>query len=28
VHGGTLFYNCTGATVVELEPPGGSGADG
>jgi hypothetical protein len=26
-HGGTLFYNCTGATVVELHPPGGD-ADG
>jgi len=22
-HNGTLFYNCTGATLVELRPPGG-----
>lgn len=21
-HGGTLFYNCTGATLIELRPPG------
>jgi Icc-related predicted phosphoesterase len=28
-HGGTLFYNCTGSTLVELVPPGArSGADG
>jgi uncharacterized protein len=25
-HGGTLLYNCTGATLVELVPPGGSPA--
>lgn len=28
-HDGTLFYNCTGATLVELLPPGADGgADG
>ena len=27
-HGDTLFYNCTGATVVELQPPGGVASDG
>lgn len=27
-HAGTLFYNCTGATVVELLPPTASAADG
>jgi hypothetical protein len=25
---GTLFYNCTGATLVELLPPGDASADG
>lgn len=27
-HDGTLFYNCTGATVVELSPPDRAPADG
>jgi hypothetical protein len=25
LHNGTLFYNCTGATVIELLPPDADG---